>query len=347
MKQAIYNRIVSGVALWLFTSALLSAQTVLDYHEAVAEHPDWVQIPGALIRRDCVHEVPKDAKVVIGRGGETTGDDLVFNGRLIAHYDPCPEAPVITRPQGHNIANAESNGPGNSGGYVPGTGNGWVEASQWNVPLRAGDNIDYMGGSWTVPTNPSENGGLIYMFNGIEPASEDRILQPVLQYGFSPAGGGNYWAIASWYVGPNGSGIAYHSPLEIVNPGDTILGYSQMISSSGGNQIWQVLAWDLNTGFSSPLAISISGFRWTWAFAGVLEAYNVTSCNEFPNGILFDGVVLSFLPSIFQNSLVDHGFPKFTSVSPQKWSAAYYWGLNGFPSCPYAVAPGNPSLLFP
>ena len=51
MKQAIYNRIVSGVALWLFTSALLSAQTVLDYHEAVAEHPDWVQIPGALIRR--------------------------------------------------------------------------------------------------------------------------------------------------------------------------------------------------------------------------------------------------------------------------------------------------------
>lgn len=28
----------------------------------------------------------------------------------------------------------------------------------------------------------------------------NHILQPVLQWGLSPAGGGNYWAINNWYV---------------------------------------------------------------------------------------------------------------------------------------------------
>ena len=26
-------------------------------------HPDWIQVPGALIRPDCVHEIPKGAEL--------------------------------------------------------------------------------------------------------------------------------------------------------------------------------------------------------------------------------------------------------------------------------------------
>jgi hypothetical protein len=176
-------------------------------------HPGWVQVPGALIRPDCVHEVPMGAKV------GATGD-ITLAGSVVAHYDACPEQAIITRPQG-----------GVTPKFVdtPGTGNGWVEAVQWEVPLKSGDNIDEITGKWIVPANPSANGGLIYLFNGIEPTTENLILQPVLQWGANGYFGGNYWVIASWLVGSN----AYYSPDEKVSAGDTILGTTYITSVIG------------------------------------------------------------------------------------------------------------------
>jgi hypothetical protein len=55
------------------------------------------------------------------------------------------------------------------------------------------------------------------------------IIQPVLQWGSSAAGGGPYWAIASWFVG--GAHTVY-SELKIVNAGDTILGNMTLDASS-------------------------------------------------------------------------------------------------------------------
>lgn len=57
---------------------------------AVLEHPNWAQLPGALIRPDCVHEIPKGARVEIGTDGNLTGD-VTLKGELVAHYDSCPE----------------------------------------------------------------------------------------------------------------------------------------------------------------------------------------------------------------------------------------------------------------
>lgn len=55
--------------------------------------------------------------------------------------------------------------------------------------------------TWKVPAAPTTNHQqTIFLFNSIEPASGNAILQPVLQYGPSAAGGGSYWAVASWYV---------------------------------------------------------------------------------------------------------------------------------------------------
>ncbi len=71
-------------------------------------------------------------------------------------------------------------------------------------------------GSFNVPDDPGwseSEGGILYMFTGLQndnwvpipnewntPPYFD-IIQPVLQYGpDSSSGGGNYWALASWYV---------------------------------------------------------------------------------------------------------------------------------------------------
>jgi hypothetical protein len=199
------------------------------------------------------------------------------------------------------------------------------------VPLNSNDDIDYLAGTWTVPSYPSENGALIYLFNGIEPADGSWILQPVLQYGESPAGGGDYWSIASWLVS---SYEAFYSPLETVYPGNSIKGYIEMTGISGNTKYWEVEAKDATTGAYSILSAYVSGEHWTWAYAGVLEAYNVTSCSQFP----------ASGREVFKGSVVDHGFPGYKRVSPQNWYGAIY-GYGG-PTCHFAVVAASATLDF-
>ena len=281
----------------------------------------WVQIPGELVRPDCVHQLPKGATIEIGTDGQTTGN-VTLNGALIAHYDACPEKPIITRASAHTDSNST---------HAPGTGNGWVESSSWNIPLSSSDNIDYLGNTWKVPSYPSMNGALIFLFNGIEPASEAWILQPVLQYGVSPAGGGNYWAIASWLVSANGN--AYVSPLETVYPGDTIFGATGLNSVSGSTLYWKTEAKDETTGAYSWLTAHVSNQHWTLAFAGVLEAYNVSSCSQFPAS----GKVT------FKNSVVDHGFPYLDKGAGNGWVGDIF--NYGGPYCRFMVVASASSTL--
>lgn len=273
---------------------------------SLKDHPGWVQVPGALIRADCVHEIPNGAQI------EENGD-ITLEGSIVAHYDACPEEPISTRPV-HGVVPQYTD--------TPGTGNGWIEAVQEEVSLKSGDNIDKIEGTWTVPSDPSTNGGLIYMFNALEPTTENLIIQPVLQYGATSAGGdigGNYWVIASWKVGTN----AYHSPGERVNPGDTIRGTTYIKSISSGKIYWAIHAKDITTGAWSNFNTSSSGYTWNWAFSGVLEAYNITSCNDLPASHSDE----------FKGNTVDHGYPSFNSVSPGWYGAVYSYGG---PSCGFS-----------
>jgi hypothetical protein len=293
-----------GGAMFLFaTSGILSAQAGQTYEHLAAAHPDWVQVPGQLIRPDCVHEIPNGAKVEISKDGKVTGD-VSLNGQVVAHYDACPEAAIPTR---------HSASPAKTSGHNP-SWNGWVEASQENLSWLGGsDNIDWESGEFYVPNNPSMNGGLIYIFNGIEPASQNWILQPVLQYGYSPAGGGYYWGIASWLVGTGG---AWHSPLVKVNAGDKLWGFTEQTGQSGGTSYWETEAYDLTTGAYSWITASSWGLHWTWAYEGVLEVYGVNYCSQLPS---------SGYAYFFYN-YVDHGYPSYYGVSPGFWPAVYQSG---------------------
>lgn len=54
---------------------------------------------------------------------------------------------------------------------------------------------------WDVPPPPaSSDGQVLYMYNALVSNEFDAMLQPVLQYGISAAGGGNFWAVSSWYL---------------------------------------------------------------------------------------------------------------------------------------------------
>jgi len=245
------------------------------------------------MRADCVHEIPNGAKVVIGENGEPTGD-VLLNGQQIAHYDACSEAPISTRHTATVLKTLEH-------APVP-SFNGWVEDSQEDLSLSSSDNVDWESGEFYVPNNPSVNGGTIFLFNGIAPTAQNWILQPVLQYGSSAAGGGNYWAIASWFVGTGG---AWHSPLETVKPGDTLYGYTEQ-TAKGATLDYNSEAYDLTSGANSWISIYSSGLHWTVAYEGVLEVYNVNSCSQLPSSDY----------AYFFDNYVDHGYPAYDYVSP-------------------------------
>ncbi len=314
--------LLCGLAVFVPSLFVLSmdsiAQAQTSHNQSSTEHSGWVQIPGELIRPDCVHEIPNGATVEVH--DDQTTVDVTLEGVVIAHYDACREEAIITRPHVRTEGLA----------HAPGSGIGRIEADLWNVPLGSNDDIDYLAGAWTVPSYPLETGALIYLFNGIESSSGGWMLQPVLQYGMSPAGG-DYWAVATWLVSSN---QAFHSPLKTVYPGNSIKGYSEMTAISGSAKHWEVEAKDTTTGANSYLSAHISEQHWTWAYAGVLEAYDVTSCGQFPsNG-----------REVFKGSVVNHRFPAYISPPPQGWNRAVYSYAG--PSCNFAIVAASGTLHF-
>jgi hypothetical protein len=317
------NRLLCGAAMFLIaTSGIVSAQAKT-YAQMTAAHPDYVQVPGQLIRPDCVHEIPNGAKILIGESGEPTGD-VTLNGKLVAHYDACSEAAASTRHSASPASNSNT-------GHVP-SFNGWVEDSQEELSLGSSDNIAYEAGEWYVPNNPSVNGGLIYLFNGIAPTAQNWILQPVLQYGVGYAGGGNYWAMASWLVGPS---YVFHSPLARVNSGNTLFGYTEQ-TGSGGTLDYFTEAYDLSTGAYSWISIESSGLHWTVAYQGVLEVYGVNTCSMLPStGYAY-----------FFDNYVDHNYPNFNAVSPAFYGDVFQSGCSDWAYVYDGPVPNDYSILF-
>jgi hypothetical protein len=78
---------------------------------------------------------------------------------------------------------------------------GWISWTEWENTTQ--DAISSFCASWVVPPAPSAaNGQLIYLFDALMDANDQHILQPVLQWGVSPAqGSGNAWGLASFWVG--------------------------------------------------------------------------------------------------------------------------------------------------
>jgi hypothetical protein len=91
----------------------------------------------------------------------------------------------------------------------------------WNTYAYSPKRPRFFSTKWIVPPPPKENRGqLLYIFNALfgreflsDGSFSDHIIQPVLQWGRSPAGGGDYWAICNWYVA--GENYYYDSLIKV------------------------------------------------------------------------------------------------------------------------------------
>jgi len=153
--------------------------------------------------------------------------------------------------------------------------NGWIGYAYWT---NSGSSpINSFKTTWAVPPVPATNNGqTIFLFNSIEPASGNAILQPVLQFGPSAAGGGSYWAVASWYL--VGSQTYYTSPVR-TSAGATLDGIITLSSSSGSK-------YNYVTSFTNIASTSLTATgsaQLVWA-TETLESYGVTSASGYPTG---------------------------------------------------------------
>ena len=158
---------------------------------------------------------------------------------------------------------------------------GWLEY----ISATTSTSYGKISATWTVPPpSTTYHGQVLFFFPGFEDINNVvTIVQPVLQFGESAAGGGDYWEIASWNCCLNG--IVWFSHLVKVSPGDTIVGTISPTCKKdvGDCATWNVVTEDETIDKKTTLAKSpAEGQTWNWAFGAVAEVYSVENCTDFP-----------------------------------------------------------------
>ena len=152
--------------------------------------------------------------------------------------------------------------------------NGWQTYAWWDSVNKS---LTYFSTEWTVPPAPSTSSGqTIFLFNGIQNTGTNYgILQPVLQWGVSAAGGGSYWSVASWYV--TSGGQAFHTNLVKVNAGTKLQGIMTETGASGSHYIYSSTFHGIA---NTTLPVNnIALLHWA---NETLECYGLTKCSDFP-----------------------------------------------------------------
>jgi hypothetical protein len=152
---------------------------------------------------------------------------------------------------------------------------GWATWATWNN--QTGQPIDSFVTAWVVPPPPAtQSGQLVYLFNGLQNPAGSEILQPVLQWGVSGAGGGNFWTVSSWHV--DSQNHAYCTPSIPVNPGDLMSGIMTQTAALSDGTL------NYNCQFEGLPATSLMalGLPELTAAEETLEAYGLTGAGDYP-----------------------------------------------------------------
>lgn len=262
---------VAAPSTGLFTPPPAGATNLAPPSYAVAStSSDWVPTPDGLAYKHCSYPVPTGGTV-------DAAGNIVVNG-VTQVVPPCPYTGVVPNPATQVSSAANSLASQSATPPIPDT-NGWIAYSQWNSGTTW---MRRLTSTSFVPPAPAANGATIFLFSSLENTDKKTpIIQPVLQYGGSQAGGGNYWAMAGWYV-PNGN--SYYSALTPVNAGDNLaltLNANEC-ASNGTGCTWAIIIQDTTQGTQSRIDIT-SGTYYNYAQGGVLEVDSAPHCNYYPS----------------------------------------------------------------
>jgi hypothetical protein len=149
---------------------------------------------------------------------------------------------------------------------------GWIAYSYW-TNTNTSNPITNFTTNWVVPSVPSNKGSqTIFLFNGMQngTTSASYIIQPVLQWGPSAAGGGKYWSITNWYVS---SSSAFYGSLVNVSTGTTLKGILKQTAVSGSNYSYN----SSFSGYPASNALQINNVPQAYWASETLESYGVST----------------------------------------------------------------------
>lgn len=234
-----------------------------------ADHSGMVLTPGGWRPAEKVTKLDAGQHLDVQGGRLRAIDDVSGKvtrdfGAIHADLGKLPDYPT----------NVNANSPNPVAKGVKPLTSGWIAYTGWTNSVSTP--ISYFSTTWTVPPVPSTNHGqTVFMFNGLQNSSY--ILQPVLQYGPSAAGGGSYWAIANWYVdGSNGTAI--YSNLVRVSAGTSLTGIMTLTGNSGTRYSYT----SAFTGYPS-ITLAVSNIEKLYWAAESLEVYSPAACSDYPN----------------------------------------------------------------
>src|SRR5450631_577254 len=178
-----------------------------------------VLTPGGYRDAALVHQVAVDT-VIDAREGRLR--QLSLAGDVLADHGP-----MLIRAAGRPLHPLNVYVPQEK--MVAAFGSGWITYASWTN--STGTPVSRFASNWRVQAAPAtSNGQTIFLFNGIQ--NSTMIYQPVLQWGPSAAGGGAYWAVASWYADGQSGHSFYSTPVR-VNVGDVLTGVMTLTGTSG------------------------------------------------------------------------------------------------------------------
>jgi len=232
---------------------------------ASAAPEESVLTPAGYMPKSKVHFIEKGYQLNIDGGHYQKVE--IATGKMVEDFGE-------VNPVNENIINIGKGSTTN--GVVPAP-SGWITYASWSNDTTKGTPINLFNTSWVVPKAPiTDEGQTLFLFNGMQDGftASSHILQPVMQWGPSAAGGGSYWSITNWYVGSS----AFYGTLETVTTGTKLKGVMKVTGHSG-----KLFSYNSSfVGYPAESALQVNHVPQMWWAAETLETYGATKSTDYP-----------------------------------------------------------------
>ena len=234
---------------------------------------NFVITPFGYFHPSCVLQLKKGESMK--SGGllhHADGSETQVNACQYPHFSPSG-APASSAGDAHDVTAVRAQEPA----AEPAVGHGYIENASATTATSFGKQVT----TWKVPAVPlMHDGQTIFFYPGFEDLGDAQtsILQPVIG-----SYDGGQWSMASWNCCL--AGTADESTPVAINPGDTIVGTTEMTCAAGTTvcATWNVITQDQTINQSTELTATPSdGQTFNWAFGGMLEVYNLDQCLDYP-----------------------------------------------------------------
>jgi hypothetical protein len=243
---------------------------------------DFVPTPNGYMHPSCVIELRGDESVRNHRIERADGSTRPLSPCPYSRYDK----------YGRDISNQRSSANERRTAPPPDT-NGWVA---WVQSTSTGP-LSSTGAGWPVPNTPITPGSqVLYFFIALEPSDRSFVLQPVLGWN---AYNDHAWTLTSWNCCLEA--IIRIAPRYLPRGDQVGGGIEGSGCADGVCPNWAVYSWNNGTGQITTYYTDSYGQPLDTLFGGVVEAYFVNECSDYPNSfnMRFSGITAQTTESIF------------------------------------------------